>query len=66
MPTSTKVQSGAVKIYKIDQRPKVELKKTTAIIDNHPATQKLQFKGIIDNHPATQKLQFKGRSNILG
>lgn len=51
MPTSTKVQSGAVKIYKIDQRPKVELKKTTAIIDNHPAT---------------QKLQFKGRSNILG
>ncbi len=51
MPTSTKVQSGAVKIYKTDQRPKVELKKTTATIENHPAT---------------QKLQFKGRSNILG
>ena len=45
MPTSTKVQSGAVNIYKIDHGPSAELKQTTAIIDNHPATQKLQFKG---------------------
>jgi len=46
MPTSTKVQSGAVNIYKIDQGPKVELKQITATIESHPATQKLQFKGL--------------------
>ncbi len=46
MPTSTNVQSGAVKTYKIDHGPKVELKQTTPTIDNHPATQKLQFKGL--------------------
>ena len=44
MPTSTKVQGGAVNIYKIDHQPKTELKHETATIDNQPATQNLQFK----------------------